>query len=236
MIHRYAVVENSKIHQDAEVMEFAVVRTGAKVGSRVKIHPHTVIESGVTLEEGVEVFPGAYIGKKPTVAGAATRPTESTSFTTIREGTVVGPNACIYIGVEIGRDCLIADGAAIREGTTIGDNCLLGRYVTVQYACQIGNRVKIIDLTHITGKMTIGDDAFISTGVFTANDNDPHDPIFKEEALRGPVIGAKALVAAGATILPGVNIGESAIVAAGSVVTKDVRPESRVMGVPARER
>ena len=35
-------------------------------------------------------------------------------------------------------------------------------------------------------------------------------------------------------LLPGVEVGEEAFVAAGAVVTRDVAPQSLVMGVPAR--
>jgi acetyltransferase-like isoleucine patch superfamily enzyme len=35
-------------------------------------------------------------------------------------------------------------------------------------------------------------------------------------------------------LVPGVEVGEEAFVAAGAVVTKDVPPRARVMGVPAR--
>jgi maltose O-acetyltransferase len=42
------------------------------------------------------------------------------------------------------------------------------------------------------------------------------------------------MVGAGATLLPAVVVGRGALVAAGAVVTRDVAPGTRVMGVPAR--
>jgi putative colanic acid biosynthesis acetyltransferase WcaF len=47
-------------------------------------------------------------------------------------------------------------------------------------------------------------------------------------------IGANAFVCARAFILPGVTVGARAIVGAGAVVTRDVAPDSRVAGNPAR--
>jgi len=51
----------------------------------------------------------------------------------------------------------------------------------------------------------------------------------------GPIeIGDGAWLASRVVVLPGVRIGAGAIVAAGSVVTKDVPPNTLVVGVPAR--
>ena len=57
----------------------------------------------------------------------------------------------------------------------------------------------------------------------------------------GPIIGCGGgpppggcRVGGGAVLLPGVEVGEEAFVAAGAVVTRDVAPQSLVMGVPAR--
>jgi acetyltransferase-like isoleucine patch superfamily enzyme len=46
-------------------------------------------------------------------------------------------------------------------------------------------------------------------------------------------IGERAMVGAGAIILPGVEIGAGAQVAANSLVTEDVPPGTTVAGVPA---
>ncbi len=43
----------------------------------------------------------------------------------------------------------------------------------------------------------------------------------------------RAMIGAGATVLPGVRIGAGAQVAANSLVTRDVPPETTVAGVPA---
>jgi acetyltransferase-like isoleucine patch superfamily enzyme len=48
-------------------------------------------------------------------------------------------------------------------------------------------------------------------------------------------ISKGAYVGAGSMILPGVIVGENAVVGAGSVVTKDVPPNTVVVGVPAKK-
>jgi acetyltransferase-like isoleucine patch superfamily enzyme len=47
------------------------------------------------------------------------------------------------------------------------------------------------------------------------------------------VIGERAMVGAGAIVLPGVRVGEGASVGANSLVTRDVPPGATVVGVPA---
>jgi acetyltransferase-like isoleucine patch superfamily enzyme len=48
------------------------------------------------------------------------------------------------------------------------------------------------------------------------------------------VVGERAMIGAGAVVLPGVDIGADAKVAANSLVTADVQPGTTVAGVPAR--
>jgi maltose O-acetyltransferase len=47
-------------------------------------------------------------------------------------------------------------------------------------------------------------------------------------------IGAEVWIGGAAIVLPGVTIGEGAVVGAGAVVTRDVDPNARVIGSPAR--
>ncbi len=47
------------------------------------------------------------------------------------------------------------------------------------------------------------------------------------------VVGERAMIGAGAIVLPGVEIGADASVAANSLVTRDVEPATTVAGVPA---
>ena len=47
------------------------------------------------------------------------------------------------------------------------------------------------------------------------------------------VIGERAMIGAGAIVLPGVHVGPDASVAANSLVTRDVPPGETVAGVPA---
>lgn len=60
-----------------------------------------------------------------------------------------------------------------------------------------------------------------------------HEFLQEECRLGEVVIGERAMIGAGAIVLPGVEIGADARVAANSLVTADVPPGTTVAGVPA---
>jgi acetyltransferase-like isoleucine patch superfamily enzyme len=205
----------------------------SSIGVDCTIYPYVVIEDNVRIADRVTLFHGAILGKPPKVAGViARKPEVEFPTTTIGLGTVIGAHAVIYAGAQIGANCLIGDGVTVRENTIIGDESVVGSNSTIQNGARIGKRVKIVDLSHITFDCVIGDESFISVGVYTMNDNSMQ----RGGEVIGPKIGERARVGGGALLLPGVHIGDDAVVGAGSVVTHDVAPEARVMGVPAKTR
>jgi acetyltransferase-like isoleucine patch superfamily enzyme len=229
-----AVVRTQKVGEGAEIREFAVVSVDVAIGARCVIHPHVVIEDGVVLEEDVEVFPGAYLGKEPKGAGATARQPDFVRGVRIGRGCSIGPHAVIYQDVKIGAHCLIGDGASIREQCRIGDYCLISRYVTINYHTTIGHHTKIMDLTHITGNMAIGSNVFISVLVATTNDNAIGTRGYSEEMIIGPHLEDGVMIGCGANLLPGISLGAGAVLGAGSVATKDVRARTLAIGSPAR--
>jgi acetyltransferase-like isoleucine patch superfamily enzyme len=230
-----AVVESERIGEDVSIGEFAIVRDGAELADGVVLHPHVVVGSGVSLGERVEVHTGAVLGKEPALtAGIARRPKSASRVVTIGERCSIGVHAVIYYDASVGPDTLIGDGASIREGSRIGAACVIGRYTLLHYDVTVGDGSRIMALSDIVGHTVIGKDVFISGLVSSANDNALGREGYSDDVMRGPMIEDEAMVGAGAILLPGVVIGRAALVAAGALVTRDVEPETRVMGVPAR--
>ncbi|ERH03467.1 MAG: bacterial transferase hexapeptide (three repeats) [Halorubrum sp. J07HR59] len=78
-------------------------------------------------------------------------------------------------------------------------------------------------------RITVGDHAIIGYDATILC----HEFLQSEYRIGNVEIGARAMIGASATILPGVTIGDGARVAANSLVTDDVPPGTTVAGVPA---
>lgn len=140
--------------------------------------------------------------------------------------------ADVHPTVKFGENTYVWSFAVICEGVEIGDNCVVGSGVFIGRSCKIGNNVRIQDKAFIVDRMIIEDDVFIGPCVVTTNDKYPvvNNPNY--EALP-PFLGRGCSIGANATILPGVKIGSYAMVGAGAVVTKDIAPDTIVVGCPA---
>ena len=234
-MNRLSVVESSDIGEGTEIAEFVIVRAGARIGRRCRIHPFAYIGEGVDIGDDVEIFHGAVLGKEPKGAGAIARTPSFEKRIVVGNECSIGPHAVVYYDVRIGSNTLLGDGASIREGCSIGSRCIISRYVTINYNTRVGDRTKVMDASHITGNAVLEDDVFVSTMVGTANDNVIGRAGYAEEAIIGPHIQCGAVVGAGATLLPAVRVGQGSTVAAGAVVTRSVPGNVRVAGIPAKE-
>lgn len=87
------------------------------------------------------------------------------------------------------------------------------------------------------GRITIGNNVFIgpNSGFYTAAH--PVDYASRNIGLEKAtpiVVGDNVWIGAHVAVMPGVEIGEGCVIGAGSVVTRDIPPNSLVMGTPAR--
>lgn len=186
--------------------------------------------NNVLISSDVTIFPGAIIGRPPKGTGSIHQRPTAHRHTIIGRGSVIGANAVIYQGVALGRNVLIGDGATIREDTTIDDDAIIGSNATLQNNVYVGFKSRVLDLSHITAHVRIGDNVFVSVGVLTMNDNS----MAQGGALNPPRVENNARIGGGAALLPGMIVGHGALVATGAVVTHPVGDNVRVQGVPAR--
>lgn len=107
----------------------------------------------------------------------------------------------------------------------------------VAQEAEIGEGSMILAGAVIQTDVRIGENTIINTRSSVDHDSDigPHVHIAPGSTLCGAVtVGEGCHIGAGATIIQGITIGAGAMVAAGSVVLREVKPESRVLGNPAR--
>lgn len=143
-------------------------------------------------------------------------------------------------------DVKLGDNVKIQDfvnlyGCEIGDNTKIGPFIEIQKGARIGRNCKISSHSFICEGVTIEDNVFIGHNVTFINDTYPRATAAngelqtEEDWVCVPTLVKRgASIGSSATLLCGITVGENAIVGAGSVVTKDVPPQSIVVGNPAR--
>ena len=149
-------------------------------------------------------------------------------------------HVCIAPDVKLGKDVKLAKFINL-YGCEIGDDTKIGAFVEIQKDARVGRRCKISSHTFICEGVTIEDHVFIGHGVMFINDSYPRATTAAGELqtaadwkVEQTLVKKGASIGSGATVLCNVTIGERAIVGAGSVVTRDVPPDTIVIGNPAR--
>ena len=109
--------------------------------------------------------------------------------------------------------------------TDFGKNITVGKNVFFNSDCKFQDQ----------GGLFIDDGVLIGHGVVLATLNHDLSPAKRQQLHPAPIhIGKGVWIGANATVTPGVTIGDNAVIAAGAVVTKDVKANTVVGGVPAK--
>lgn len=130
----------------------------------------------------------------------------------------------------IGKNVKIWHFSYVGSGTRIGDNVMIGSLAHVDYNVEIGANTRIEGMVYIPPLSRIGKGVFIGPAAVLTNDPYPMSP-----KMVGVTVEDGAIICGRAVIKAGVTVGKNSVVAMGAVVTKDVPPETVVMGVPARK-
>lgn len=147
----------------------------------------------------------------------------------IGNSCIIRSNTIIYENVELGDKVETGHGVMIREGTSVGAGTRIGTHSVIDGNVKIGCNTNIQTGVYLPPGTVIGSGIFLGPYVTVTNDRYPPTP-----KVSGVTVEDDAIIGCRAVLIAGVRIGRRAVVAAGAVVTKDVAPETVVMGVPAR--
>jgi UDP-2-acetamido-3-amino-2,3-dideoxy-glucuronate N-acetyltransferase len=138
----------------------------------------------------------------------------------------------------IGNNTIIWQFCVVLAGAKIGSDCNICSHCFIENDVVLGDRVTIKNGVYIFDSIYIEDDVFIGPNVTFTNDLYPKSQrgaARNDSEYPKTFIGKGASIGGGATILPGIEIGHGALIGAGAVVTKDVKPETVVFGMGAKE-
>jgi UDP-2-acetamido-3-amino-2,3-dideoxy-glucuronate N-acetyltransferase len=206
------------------------------IGEDVTIGVSVVLYAGVVLEDGVTVQDHAVLGKAAVLGAYSSSPQAAPGEVEpliVGRGAMVCSGAVVFAGARIGAGAILEDQSHVRERATVGPGTVLGRGSAIGVEATIGARVRIQTAAWLTGWTTVEDDVFVGPGVTTMND-DTMGRLAPTDPLAGATLRRACRVGGGVLLTPGVEVGEEAFIGAGAVVTRDVPPGARVLGVPAR--
>ena len=183
----------------------------------------TYIDAEVTVGRDTVIYPNSTLAGKSKVG----------------ERCSLGPGAMIYDSV-IGNGCKVVssmlEGAELsssvdvgpfshlRPGTVVEEDVHIGNYGEVKNS-RLGKGTKMGHFSYV-GDADVGRNVNIGAGTITCN----FDGVNKNRT----VIGDDAFIGSDTMLVAPIQIGARSSTGAGSVVTKDVPPDSIVVGVPAR--
>jgi len=154
------------------------------------------------------------------------------------------------LGVRIGRKCWIKRirvprnpwDIVIDDMVGLDDDVVLlttgARRATPRLVIGGGTYVNRFTMFDASESIEVGRNCLIGPFCYITDHDHGAKPgavIAEQPLVSSPLrIGSDVWIGAGAVILKGVSIGNSAVIGAGAVVTRDVAPDEKVAGVPAR--
>ena len=186
----------------------------AYVSSRAVIGRDTVICQNVSIE-----------GKTVIGEGCVIRPGTRIVNSTIGNNVEIKDNSFITDST-VGDDCTVGPMAHLRGKAEMVEGSKVGNFVELKKT-RLGRKSKASHLTYL-GDATIGENTNIGAGTITCN----YDGKNKHETH----IGDNVKIGSDTMLVAPVKVGDNASTGAGSVVTKNVEPDTLVVGVPAKER
>ncbi|HAX91235.1 MAG TPA: acyl-[acyl-carrier-protein]--UDP-N-acetylglucosamine O-acyltransferase [Rhodospirillaceae bacterium] len=164
-IHSTAIVDpKAQIGADVEIGPYCVVGGDVRLGDKVRLVAHVVVDGRTTVGAGTVIYPFASIGHRPQdlkyhgepstlEIGANNQIRENVTMNPGTEGggmlTKVGDNGLYMVGSHVAHDCIVgnnvimANNATLAGHVTVGDFAIIGGLAAVQQFVRIGAHAMI---------------------------------------------------------------------------------------------
>ncbi len=176
-----------------------------EIGQDARIEPWTTLSGSTVIAEDAVIGPNSHV----------------------RDSTI-GPRTTVWASVieesTVAEDVQIGPFAHLRPGCEVGPRCRIGNFAEMKKT-RVGAETQQHHFSYL-GDAEVGEGVNIGAGSVTAN--------FDGTQKHRTVIGARASIGVDTMLVAPVTVGEGATTGAGAVVTRDVAPGKKVVGVPAR--
>jgi len=176
-----------------------------EIGQDTVIHPNSFIKSGTRIGTACSIGPATTV-----INSAVGSNCEITSsiieYSTLSDGVSVGPFS------------------HIREGSILLKDVHVGNYCEIKNS-RIGSGTKSGHFSYI-GDAVVGDNVNIGAGTITCN--------YDGENKHRTIIGDNVFIGSDTMLVAPIQIGANSVTGTGSVITKNIPPNSRAIGAPAR--
>jgi bifunctional UDP-N-acetylglucosamine pyrophosphorylase/glucosamine-1-phosphate N-acetyltransferase len=222
---REAIGINTRVHlAEAEALLRQRINHDWMLAGVTIIDPgRTYIEPGVKIGQDSVVWPNTYLQGNTSIGEACVLGPD-----TIVRDTNIGSRCKVFSSVL--EKALLEDEVEIgpythlRRGAHLAQSVHIGNFGEIKSA-YLGPGTKMGHFSYI-GDANIGAGVNIGAGTVTCN--------FDGEKKNFTEIGAGAFIGSDTMLVAPVKIGAGAVTGSGSVVTKNVPPDTLVVGVPAR--
>ncbi len=181
------------------------IDAGVEIGQDARIEPWTTLQGATVIAEDAVIGPNSHV-----------------------RGSVIGPRTTVWASViegsRVAEDVQVGPFAHIRPGCEVGPRCRIGNFAEMKNT-RVGAETQQHHFSYL-GDADVGDGVNVGAGSVTAN--------FDGVAKHRTVIGDRASIGVDTMMVAPVTIGAGATTGAGAVVTRDVAPGKKVVGVPAR--
>lgn len=148
------------------------------------------------------------------------------------EGVYLNPLSEVQ-SCNIGKGTKVWQWVLILQGARVGNDCNICAHSLIEDDVIVGDEVTIKSGVYLWNGLRVEDKVFIGPNATFTNDKYPRSKE-RPDSFEKTILGHGCSIGANATILCGIEIGENSVIGAGSVVTRNVPPNSKVYGNPAR--